>query len=173
MNGITPPLLVLLILAQLSSAQSIDPLAQPNNEFGWEIDKNDGALVFIVQVLPEEAKAIQNVQAKIDEGVRTRRPAMDPQTGRQLEPLEVTASMPPELIGRVSRVSIRVGSTVLPRVPSIAKIRQMPRYGTQTDLSQAMGPGKLSDFESDELVPVQGNGGLPQLPFTDNSRGVG
>ena len=120
---------LLLIQAQIGLSQQP---ADTTRDFGWMIDKDDGALVYIVQVAPSQA------------------------TQMQLNRLENLSDIPPELVGRTTRISVRIGTDPLPRTPSLAEIQKMPRYGTASDVTAALGPGRISDLEPGSVVNVQG-----------------
>jgi hypothetical protein len=137
MNGIG--LLVLIAAAgQLSAA---GPMTQ-NRDFGWEIDtrSEDRALCYIVQLSPQKVKEMQD-------------------TG-----WEYPSDMPPELIGRATRIVFRIGTNLLPQTPSLEEIKKIPRVSTPADVSAQLGPGRISDVETGSLYNVQQDQRAPALP---------
>ena len=102
--------ILLVTQAQLGFSQT---QADSTRDFGWMIDKEDQALVYIVQVAPGQA------------------------TQMQLNRLENLSDIPPALVGRATRISVRIGTDRLPRIPSLEEIQKMPRYGTASDVTAA------------------------------------
>ncbi|MCR9296081.1 MAG: hypothetical protein NXI32_25475 [bacterium] len=133
--------ILLATQAQLGFSQS---QADSTRDFGWMIDKEDQALVYIVQVAPGQA------------------------TQMQLNRLENLSDIPPALVGRATRISVRIGTDPLPRIPSLEEIQKMPRYGTASDVTAALGPGRISDLEPGSVVNVQGPT-LPSSTFPDSN----
>ncbi len=112
-------------------------------DFGWRI-ADDGALEYIVQLSPQVAEILQKSNNQF------------------------ASHMPPELVGRATRVVVQVGTGDLPRVPSLEELDREPRYSSATDLQAALGRGQFSDVEADSLKNVQG-GNVPPLPAFPNS----
>ena len=136
MNGIT--LLVLLTMFGQVGAAGPATTGSTERDYGWQVSPEDGALEYIVQISPQKAAQMQTGQ------------------------WENSSDMPPQLVGRATRILVRIGDAVLPRTPSLAEIEsRMPRYNSAADLNAALGPGRVSDVES--VVNVQG-GNLPALP---------
>lgn len=108
-------------------------------DFGWQIAP-DGVLEYIVQVSPAAAAQMQSLNR------------------------ENVSDIPPDLVGRASRVTFRIGTSTLPREPSLEKIRQMERYSSPNDVASLLGPGKLSDVETDSVVHAQQQSDIPPLP---------
>lgn len=135
MNGIC------LLISLALQAQVGNPLVSPDStrDFGWMIDKDDGALVYIVQVSPNQAEQME------------------------LKRLENLSNIPPELVGRATRISVRIGTEILPRSPSLAEIDRRPRYNSASDVTAALGPGRMSDVDGAAVVNVQ-EPGIPSLP---------
>lgn len=136
MNGIG--LLILIAVAgQVSAAGSLTQ----NRDWGWEIDtrSEDRALCYIVQLSPQKVKEMQ-------------------ETG-----WEYPSDMPAELVGRATRIVIRIGTNLLPQTPSLEEIRKMPRLSSPADVTAQLGPGRISDVEADAVYNVQGPG-LPAFP---------
>lgn len=141
MNGIRV-LVLSLLLAQPATA-----FQDAERDFGWQI--RDGAVEYIVQVSPEEARDMQQNN------------------------MENASDLPEELVGRVSRIVVRIGTSPLPREPSLEAIkRDFPRLHTQSDLSAALGPGSFSNLESesvrtiqqDQIASPQGSSGRYPIP---------
>ncbi len=141
MNGIG--LLVLIAAAgQLSAAQ---PMAQnQNRDWGWEIDR-DKTLCYIIQLSPEKLQQMQN-------------------TG-----WELASDMPEELVGRATKVVIRLGTNLLPQTPSREELKTMPRVNSPVDVTAQLGPGRISDVETDRLQQVQQDRSAPTLPSFSNA----
>ncbi len=116
----------------------------PNADYGWDQDKQDGALYYIIQIHPDELKAMTTLNAY---GKRE----------------EKYSHMPEELIGRVRRVTVRIGTETLPQNPPLEKISQIPLVN-MSDVTAALdqvGPGNIAQIESDNLQHVQGQGTYP------------
>ncbi len=147
MNGVRL-LLVFAAATQLGvallAAQVADPFPMDSSrDFGWQI--KEGVLEYIVQISPEKAMFMQ-------------------QNGE-----ENLSDMPPELVGRVQRIVVRVGNDILPKSPSKEEIqRTVPPYMSPNDVTASLGAGKFSDLESNSIVNVQGSAlpypGLPDAP---------
>lgn len=138
MNGIR-----VLVLSMLLTQTAFGFQQEPERDFGWQI-ADDGVLEYILQISPQEAQTMLS------------------------QPEENVSSMPEELIGRASRVVVRIGTSILPRTPSLAVItRDIPRYQdarSAADLQASLGPGSFSDLESDKVRNIQGNGPQSLLP---------
>jgi hypothetical protein len=132
---------MLAILAQVG--QIADSGQNREKDFGWQISE-DGVLEYIVQVTPQDAQIMMTKQ------------------------LENPSDMPPELVGRATRIIFRIGTSVLPRTPSLEEIkRRFPHFNTPSDVTAALGPGRISDVEGTVLPAQNGNTGgmsLPPLP---------
>lgn len=134
MNGIA--LLVLVLAAgQVTAA----PAKTQNRDWGWEVDK-EGVLCYIVQLSPQKVAEMQD-------------------TG-----WEYPSDMPEELVGRATRVVIRIGTALLPQSPSLEELKQMPRIHAPGEVTAQLGPGRISDVESTPLYNVQQERTTPALP---------
>lgn len=110
-----------------------------NQDFGWQIGQ-DGVLEYIVQISPQEAAEMQ------------------------ANHLENPSDIPPQLIGRARRIVVRIGTDPLPQSPSLDEIeRRFQRFASPADVQAQLGPGKISDVESDPVVNVQ-NPNPPPFP---------
>lgn len=100
-------------------------------DFGWEIDRNDGALQYIVQISPEQAARMQQKSVAFPNGQ------------------EATSEIPNELVGRATRVVIRIGTMDLPRSPSLQEIDRMKRFGDPINPSSTaqLDPGIYKQLE--------------------------
>lgn len=137
MNGIG--LLVLIAAAgQITAAQT----SGPNRDFGWELDTQnpDKALCYIIQLSPENVAEMQG------------------------KAIEKRSDMPPELVGRATRILVRIGTDVLPQTPTLEELRNMPRFNSPADVTAQLGGGRLSDVDPSELQNVQQRGSNPPLP---------
>ena len=138
MNGIG--LLVLIAAAgQVAAAQP----SGPNRDFGWERDTQnpDKALCYIIQLSPAKVAEMQGKQ------------------------MENPSDMPPELVGRATRILVRIGTDILPQNPSLEELRSMPRFNSRDDVTaQLGGGGRLSDVDPSNLLDVQQRGSNPPLP---------
>lgn len=143
MNGI-----VLLML--MATAAQVGTPSGTERDFGWEIDKDDGVLQYIVQISPQEVQVMQQKSVAFPLGQ------------------ENLSDIPPQLVGRATRVVVRIGDAVLPRTPSLQELERMPRSGDPVNPSSTaqLGPGRISDVEP-SLYNIQGNGqplSLPDFP---------
>lgn len=137
MNGIG--LLVLIAAAgQITAAQT----SGQNRDFGWERDTQnpDKALCYIIQLSPENVAEMQG------------------------KAIEKRSDMPPELVGRATRILVRIGTDILPQSPSLEELRNMPRFNSPADVTAQLGGGRLSDVDPSELQNVQQRGSNPPLP---------
>lgn len=155
MNGIG--LLVLIAVAgQLNTGQPFPAQlpAQPflqsqstavaqNRDWGWEFDK-ENTLCYIIQI-PE-----QKLREMIDTG------------------WELPSDMPEELVGRATRITVRIGTNLLPQTPSLDELRKMPRVNTPSEVTAQLGAGRISDVEADNLQHVQQDRNVPALPSLGN-----
>ncbi len=146
MNGIRLLVLIAAIgqMGVAAGQQGGTPAIGPNRDYGWKFDdqRNDGALCYIVQVSPEDALIMQ----------------------RDFQ--EYPSDMPPDLVGRVTRILFRIGTEVLPQTPSLEEIRKVPRVASPGDVNAILGPGRSSNVEGDAVVNVQQDRSLaPSLPF--------
>lgn len=137
MNGIG--LLVLIAAAgQITAAHP----SGPNRDFGWERDTQnpDNALCYIIQLSPENVAEMQG------------------------KAIEKRSDMPPELVGRTTRILVRIGTDVLPQTPTLEELRNMPRFNSPADVTAQLGGGRLSDVDPSDLQNVQQRGSNPPLP---------
>lgn len=146
MNGI-----VLLML--MASAAQVGAPGGTERDFGWEFDKEDGVLQYIVQISPQEVQLMQQKSVAFPLGQ------------------ENLSDIPPELVGRATRVVVRIGEAVLPRTPSLQELERMPRSGDPVNPSSTamLGPGRISDVEPG-VFNIQGN---PQLSLPNLPEGFG
>ncbi len=137
MNGIG-----LLVLIAAAGQVAAAPPSGPNRDFGWERDTQnpDRALCYIIQLSPAK---VADMQGKA---------------------MENPSDMPPELVGRATRILVRIGTDVLPQTPSLEELRNMPRVNSPTDVTAQLGGGRLSDVEPSDLLNVQQRGSNPALP---------
>ncbi|MEM7559072.1 MAG: hypothetical protein AAF394_08110 [Planctomycetota bacterium] len=131
----------LLFSVLLVSALAGRTFGQQEREYGWYVDQQD-TLVFVVQLDPAELAALQSNVDLVGE----------------------SANMPPELVGRVTRVEVRLGEAPLPRTPSLQEIAKRPAIVSNLDVSDILGEGRLAEIDESNLVRVQsGTVGLPNL----------
>ena len=131
----------LLFSVLLVSAFASHTFGQQEREYGWYVDQQD-TLVFVVQLDPAELAALQSNVDLIGE----------------------SANMPPELVGRVTRVEVRLGEAPLPRTPSLQEIEKRPAIVSNLDVSDILGEGRLAEIDESKLVRVQsGTVGLPSV----------
>lgn len=145
MNGIG--LLVLISLAAQVGANT----ATDETDYGWEIRREQingrqvDVLEYIVQLHPDEPRIMLS------------------------DNKDHASDMPPELVGRVTRVAVRIGTGPLPRSPSLAEIeRTIPRYSSPSDVTAQLDPGRFSDVEADSIRNVQ-DPGFPRMPQASSS----
>lgn len=147
MNGIG-----LLVLIAAAGQISATPRIAPNRDFGWEIDQQnpDRALCYIVQVSPEVAATMQR------------------------DAQENTSNMPPELVGRATRIVFRIGNEILPQNPSLEELRSMPLVNSTANVTAQLGGGRMSEVEPNAVVNVQqdrtGPLGPPAFPNPSSAR---
>lgn len=114
---------------------------QQEREYGWYVDQQD-TLVFVVQLDPAELAALQSNVDLVGE----------------------SANMPPELVGRVTRVEVRLGESALPRTPSLQEIEKRPAIVSNLEVSNILGEGRLTEIDESNLVRVQsGTVSLPNV----------
>ncbi|MFN3190667.1 MAG: hypothetical protein ACE361_09110 [Aureliella sp.] len=162
MNGFST--LLFLLFAQVGITPP--PTVQSTErDFGWDIDRATGDLFYIVQLSPTEVGIMEEVNERIAARQRSGLPMQDPKTGRPvIQPEEVFTDMPRELIGRVSRITVRIGDAILPRNPSLRDIpRRFPLYNTDEAVASVLGRGNFADIESEKVVNAQNDRGLPPL----------
>ncbi|MEZ6077404.1 MAG: hypothetical protein R3C56_17555 [Pirellulaceae bacterium] len=138
MNGIG-----LLVLIAAAGQIGATPQIVPNNSFGWQFDQinPDRALCFIVQVSPEVAATMQRTAH------------------------ERPADMPPELVGRATRIVFRIGNDLLPQDPPLEELRKMPIVNSSANVTAQLGGGRMTDVEPNDVVNVQQDRtGAPKLP---------
>lgn len=144
MNGIG-----LLVLIAAAGQISATPQIAPNRDFGWEIDQQnpDRALCYIVQVSREVAATMER------------------------DSYEKTSNLPPELVGRATRIVFRIGNETLPQNPSLEELRNMPLVNSTANVTAQLGGGRMADVEPNAVVTVQQDRtGAPRLPaFPDPS----
>lgn len=142
MNGIG-----LLVLIAAAGQIGATPQIVPNNSFGWQFDQinPDRALCFIVQVSPEVAATMQRTAH------------------------ERPADMPPELVGRATRIVFRIGDDLLPQDPPLEELRKMPIVNSSANVTAQLGGGRMTDVEPNDVVNVQQDRtGAPKLPTFPN-----
>ncbi|MEM7474016.1 MAG: hypothetical protein AAF483_03430 [Planctomycetota bacterium] len=145
-----------LVLLGAVIVPNVKVAAQTNvgRDYGWFIDeKRDNALVFVVQMTPEQAQVVQLNS--------------DPRQASQ-QKVEFSSEMPPELVGRVTRIVVRIGTDILPRTPSLAEIKLMPRFMSSSDVTASLGPGRIAEIDGGSVVNVQ-NSNLPSMPSAPNT----
>ncbi len=152
MNGIR------LLLFFVISAQVLVAFAQveigTERDYGWSVNKDDGALEYIVQIDPDKKRRMELRSVQYPDGQ------------------ESASNMPRELIGRASRVVVRFGTAVLPREPSLQELERTPRLFESPNVGAAamLGPGSLRDLEPSAPVrDIQGQGSAPVFPSIPNS----
>lgn len=127
MNGIGT-LLLIAIVGQAGAA----PVATDKFEkdFGWQVNRDDGVLEYIVQVAPDQIEMLTKYGQ------------------------EKSSAMPPELVGRVARIVVRIGSTVLPRTPTLQEIeRKFPIIGSSN--SNANFPVTPPGYSANNMKTVE------------------
>lgn len=115
----------------------------PSAEWGWDID-DDNALYYIIQISEVKFKEMQV-------------------TG-----YEFPSDMPPELVGRATRIAVRFGTNLLPQNPSLEELRKIPRVNSPSEVTAQLEPGRFSDVESDKLQQVQQDRSAPAMPSFGN-----
>ena len=164
MNGFST--LLLLLVAQVSTPAQVPQ--STGRDYGWDIDKS-GNLFYIVQLSPTEVGIMQETNTRIAARQRSGEQMRDPRTGRPvIQPEEVYTDMPRELIGRVSRITVRIGDAILPRNPPLREIKaRFPLYNADEAVASAIGRGNFADIESNKIVNAQNDGGLPPANYAD------
>lgn len=131
---------------KFSSSAQVDDYS---DDYGWDIDQEDGQLYYIIQISPDEAVQMQQARRA---GSR---------------PREKYSYIPKELIGKFDRVAYRIGTARLRRHPSLEVIRNMPTKIDKASIANVMDGAiedgdKFANVESPStLYPVQGRGGIP------------
>lgn len=145
MNGTIGLLALIALQGQVGLPTSPNFEIGSPREVGWMLDKQDGKLVYIIQISQLEAKTMQEQR------------------------LENVSSIPKQLQGKFDKVAIRIGTSELPREPSLAEIMNLPSYSTAKDVSDALndrGPGRIATLEPNrDVVNVQNS--QPSLPSLD------
>lgn len=154
MNGFKKLLLLLLVaFTQIASPQSTWAQADLRNErdYGWEINPTDGVLEYIVQISPEKLAQMQLKSVQYPRGQ------------------ENPSDMPRELVGRASRVVVRIGNEILPRVPSLEQLDRQPRITDPLSAGSTamLPPGRMQDVESG-VYNIQQRDTPPTLPALPN-----
>ncbi len=149
MNGIG----LLVLIASAGQIGATQPTL--SRDFGWEIDQRnpDKALCYIVQISPEIAATMER------------------------DAYENTSNMPPELVGRATRIVVRIGNSLLPQEPSLEVLRTMPVVNSPPDAIAQLGNSRMSDVEGKDVVPVQQDRtgaplGCPHFQLTKALRAV-
>ena len=134
---------ILLTIALLYRAGPTASAGDAQRDFGWQI-ADDGVLEYIIQISPQQAAQMQ------------------------ANKLENLSALPPALVGRARRIAVRIGTDPLPRTPSLEEIeRTIPRYTEPSDVTAALGPGRIAEVEGGQVVDVQNT--LPRLPAFGDS----
>jgi hypothetical protein len=152
MNGFKI-LLLLVASTQVASTQVAWAQAEVGKErdYGWAINQADGVLEYIVQINPEKLLAMQQRSVKFPSGQET------------------VSNMPRELVGRASRVVVRIGNEILPRVPSLEQLEREPRITDPLSAGSTamLPPGRMQDVESG-VFNIQQRETPPTLPTLPN-----
>lgn len=156
MNGFKIWLLLVVSAQVLATRVAIAQVERgTERDYGWSVNSVDGVLEYIVQINPEKLAAMQMKSKMFPNGQET------------------ISDMPRELIGRASRVVIRIGNEILPRTPSIEELDRTSRITDPLNpTSTAMlPPGRMQDVESGVYNIQQQNAppSLPALPSTLDS----
>ncbi len=155
MNGFKT-LFLLLTTAPIAFAQVE---TGKERDYGWSVNPEDGVLEYIVQIKPEEVRAMQERSVAFPNGQ------------------EDVSNIPRELVGRIARVVVRIGNEVLPRTPSLEELERMPPINSPLNPSSTalLGPGRMQDVEGN-VYNIQRDAApsIPDLPSslggTDTSR---
>lgn len=125
-----------LLLLLVASAQVE---AGTERDYGWQV--KDGFLEYIVQINPDKKRAMETLS------------------------VENASNMPPQLVGRASRVVVRFGNDILPREPSLEELERTPRLFEPPTVSAAavLGEDKFRNLES-PVRNIQGQGATPAFP---------
>ncbi len=111
----------------------------PERTFGWDFD-DSGELCYIVQISPEHAKQMLQ-ELTISKDL-----------------IYANSTMPKELVGRIRKISVQIGSEILPRNPSlenIGSVARLDRNDVEAELDR-IGPGSMARVEPDgQALPVQ------------------
>ncbi|MEZ6136922.1 MAG: hypothetical protein R3C53_18665 [Pirellulaceae bacterium] len=133
-------ILIICLFAQVAQAQNA--ASGTERDFGWQV-ADDGALEYIVQLAPDKIALMQSTHQ------------------------ENISDMPPELVGRVTRFVVRIGTEPLPRTPSLDNIASyFPKLNSVADLSNALDQIAFLILNLAPILNVQ-NGGTtpsPNLP---------
>ncbi len=148
MNGFKI-LLLLVACVQVASTRVAWAQAVVGSErdYGWTINKVDGVLEYIVQINPEKLSRMQLKSVAFPNGQ------------------ENPSDMPRELVGRASRVVVRIGNDILPRVPSLEQLERQPRITDPLSAGSTamLPPGRMQDVESG-VFNIQQRETPPTLP---------
>ncbi|MDX1928618.1 MAG: hypothetical protein SFV81_18955 [Pirellulaceae bacterium] len=125
-----------LLLLLVASAQVE---AGTERDYGWQV--KDGFLEYIVQINPDKKRAMETLN------------------------VENASNMPPQLVGRASRVVVRFGNDILPREPSLQELERTPRLFEPPSVSAAavLGEDKFRNLEA-PVRNIQGQGTTPAFP---------
>jgi hypothetical protein len=135
MNGIA-----LLVLISLFGQVGQPPYLETERDYGWEVNPNGDVLEYIIQLAPDK---VELMQATLQESL---------------------SDIPSELVGRATRIVVRIGTDVLPRTPSLAEIGKWPRFGSASDMqAQLDRAGRFSDVEPIKNVQQSDFPALPTL----------
>jgi hypothetical protein len=136
-------LLLLVASAQVEAGTEYD--------YGWQVNKDDGVLEYIVQINEDKKRAMELPSKQYPHGA------------------ENSSNMPRELVGRASRVVVRFGNEILPREPSLQELDRTQRLFEQPSVSAAavLGEDKFRNIES-PVRNIQGQGTTPAFPAIPN-----
>lgn len=124
-----------------STDQKLADLA-PERTHGWEYDENN-ELVYIIQVSPGTADQML-MESKLNSG----------------NTIYASSTMPIELVGRVRKITMQIGTEVLPRTPSLEQLRRTKRL----DENQTM--AELDKFGSGSIARVEPDGAAMEVQRT-------
>ncbi len=156
MNGFKIWLLLVAFVHGIATQVAIAQVEEKTErDYGWAINRDDGVLEYIIQINPEKLQAMQLKSLQFKYGQ------------------ENVSNMPRELIGRASRIVVRIGSEILPRTPSLAELDRTSRITDPLNPSSTamLPPGRMQDVESGVYNIEQRDTAptLPDLPRTLDS----
>ncbi|GAB5404636.1 MAG: hypothetical protein Aurels2KO_28670 [Aureliella sp.] len=119
----------------------------PERTFGWDYDEN-AELYYIHQISPAHAKQM----------------LQELEMGKDL--IYANSTMPKELVGRIRKITVQIGTEILPRNPSLEQLNSIARLDRSEVEAQLdrLGRGSIARVEPDgQAMPVQLPGSGPSF----------